>query len=48
MVINMRVFWQDIEDSRWQFLITGGIDFGMPLTVFQVNIIVVEEILFEL
>lgn len=25
------------DDSRWGFLITGGADFHMPLTVFQVS-----------
>lgn len=25
------------DDSKWGFLITGGAEFHMPLTVFQVN-----------
>lgn len=27
----------EIEESRWQFMITGGVDFDMPITVFQVT-----------
>lgn len=27
-----------IEDEKWGFRITGGADFGMPITVFHVSI----------
>jgi len=28
-----------IQDEKWGFRITGGAEFGMPITVFHVNII---------
>lgn len=32
------------DDSRWGFLITGGAEFHMPLTVFQVSCVVKLEV----
>lgn len=47
-ILTFGSFSQDIEESRWQFLITGGIDFGMPLTVFQVNIVLNCDLTFNI